>query len=168
MEHDPDVMRVCVINYLEEVKRRQSMLNWSREALDDARRGMDALKAPTIGCEADVPGYRDKTFEAYSILVDKREEYADQIIQNFSFLRFASSICSKADPARYVCYRHWVDDLPWSDIAPEIGYSVGHIKTNIVPLGIKQIYELMPGEFRSQDFPDAQPCWQGSQKTRRD
>ncbi len=157
MAHDLESIRYYAIEYLSEIRRRKEALEWSREELDGALSGMDALRSANYGCEPAIKVSRDKTHEAYLRLDEARAEYASQIVESCEFLRESRKVCNRERPAGWVCYLHWVDGKQWADIAHEMGYSLSHVKTNLVPAGLAQIYERMPEEFRSELIPNAQP-----------
>lgn len=158
MEHDPNVIRECALAYLAEARRCRESLRWSREELSEAEENMDAVQSSMkIGCEIDAQRFRDKTHEAYSVLVEAREKYVEQILECFSFLAESRSVCDLSDPERRACWVHWVEGKPWAEVAALVGYSVGHIKTNVVPHGLAKIYKRMPEQYRRYTIPDAQP-----------
>lgn len=155
MEHSPEVIKHCVLEFFAEFKHRRSLIDWRREELSLAEEGMDAIQSARIGCELDVQGYRDKTNEAYMILNKKREEFAFAIAENLSWINEAWKICNKEDRDIYAVWLHYVDGLRWHDISYRLGYSVSHLKTNVAPKGLKKIYEKMPEEFRRYTIPDS-------------
>ncbi len=158
MEHDPNVIRECALTYLAEAKRCRESLRWSREELNEAEQNMDALQSSMkIGCEIDAKRYRDKTHEAYVILEDARDRFVEHVTECMGFLAESQKVCDLDDLERKVCWMHWVEGRKWCEVANLVGYSAGHIKTKVVPKGLKKIYELMPEQYRRYTIPDAQP-----------
>ncbi len=54
MEHSPEVIKHCVLEFFAEFKHRRSLIDWRREELSLAEEGMDAIQSARIGCELDL------------------------------------------------------------------------------------------------------------------
>lgn len=161
MEHDPEVMNICAVAYLEEVRRRKASLAWVREEYIQARDDFDEL------CSRPMPGHgpaikqrQDGISKAYVILEERRDEMAREIVESMEFLSHAFDICAgeglNCDMAEGICYQHYVNGAKWESLAASTGYSLSHIKTKVRPRGLARIYKRMPEEFRRTPIPNAE------------
>lgn len=148
--HDKQVMRICVEEYLENIKA----LTQGKRRLDSLIEQMDGLKSPKYG---DIPSTEvgDKVGETAAELVELRDEWAEQARQYADSLAEAIRICDVTMDHRWVCYRHYVCGWTWKQCADEVNYSLGHVKNILAPRGIHEIYWLMPEKWRRRSMPDA-------------
>lgn len=155
MEHDPHVVRVCAIKYLEDIKDHRAKLAWSRGQVAKAQEEMDGIKTTNLGYGPALRTEYDKMFAAY----DKREQaIADclqQMAESMELVSDSRRVCDPEHGPSHACWLHYVEGKPWKEIADGMGYDVDYLRDDVRDRGLARIYKRMPEEYRRTPIPNA-------------
>ena len=155
-EHDIEVMRVCVKAYLshmrhinEDIREIELRINQIKERVDLMGIAYDRVVVST-STQGDSIG------EAVATLDELKQELADRIKSYQRLFEEARDMCQRHYVGRWSLWMHEVEGKKWSHIAKLIGYSESRTY-DIAEGGLREIYDLMPEEYRRYSIPNAQP-----------
>lgn len=151
-------MRDRVEAYLKDISAKERGMKRLQERIEEKRLDIQGLRSPKYG-EISSKAVEDRLGAAFDALDDLKAQWA-QLAQDYSdALANAIDVCDVTKDHRWICFKHYVDGWTWSQCAEVINFSSGYVKNILAPKGIKEIFVLMPEEWRSLNIPDACPHW---------
>lgn len=156
VEHDIEVMRICVKAYLnhmrfinDDIREIEIKIRQTKDRLDLMGVAYDkvSVSTSTIG---------DSIGEGIATLEQLTQEWAERIKKYEKLLDQAKSMCLPHYVGRYAMWLHEVECREWEYVGRIIGYSERQTRT-IAESGMKEIYVLMPEEYRRYSIPNAMP-----------
>lgn len=156
MEHNFEVQRYCVIKYLSKIRYIDEDLKHVRDRISEIEQSLvlSGVSYDKIGSAPSTTG--DKIPDGILRLMDKREELQMKLSLHFGLLDEARELCPPSNRPRWCLWLHYVDGYDWSSVGKKLGYSERHTRL-MACTGIREIYELMPEEFRRYTIPNAAP-----------
>lgn len=155
MEHDPQVVRICAISYLEDIKKHRSKLTWSRERVTKAQEDMDGIKTTNLGYGPALRTEYDKMFAAYDRRQKAIADCLQQMAESMELVADSKRVCDPDHDPSQACWLHYVEDKPWKEIAERMGYDVDYLRDDVRERGLARIYKRMPEEYRRAPIPNA-------------
>lgn len=155
-EHDLDVMRFCVKSYLSHMRLIKDDI---REIEIRIREIKDRLGVMAVDYSKDAVSTSsdgDRIGEAIAHIEELQEELSVRIINYQNLLADAQDMCQPHYVGRYAMWLHEVEQREWEYVGRIIGYSERQTRT-IAEGGLREIYELMPEEYRRYSIPNALP-----------
>ena len=154
MQHNFEVMKFCVNEYLSKVKYADTIIRQAREDLEQARA---ALRLCAVDYTAEyIKAYPVAGDDALNRKIHKLQMMESQYTEKLDFYgglkAQALDICTLSDQRMCVWYRR-IENLKDAEIAKKYACSTATVRRWIVE-GYQNIYYLMPEEYRRQSIPD--------------
>lgn len=150
-----EVMKYCVRAWLDDVKQRTIVIEDVSERIrriESALR-LRGVRFDKIGASAPT----DSTVSDGLIrLQELRAEWSDRVEECTGVFREAYNLCGPEYPNRYVVWLHDYEGMKWEKVGERVNYSEPQAR-RIAKIGYREIYEVMPEEWRRAPIPDAQP-----------
>ena len=156
MEHDFEVMRTCVHEYLRHVRDTGASLSAIEEAIErqQARMEPGALSCNRIGGRSALDV--GKAPEGVARLAELRERWSEEFALCADDLTEAKCLCRPIHENRYILWLHRVEGLKWEIVASKTGTSVQTCR-RAERSGVMELYALMPERWRREPIPNAAP-----------
>lgn len=154
MEHDIYVMRACVAAYLRHIRAMDAEMRDIERRIRDVRARMEGL-----GVRLDGSGHGgggDRMADGVAMIAELEAEWSDRVRSNRAEVERARDMCSPAYVGRRAVWLHVVEGLTWAHVGRVIGYSESQAR-RIADGGVRELYRIIPEEYRSATFPDAAP-----------
>lgn len=156
MEHSFDVQCHCVKMYLQHMRYIHNDIAYIKDRIQDIQNsliltGVDFDKHGS--CPSSSP---DKIPDGLIRLNELREELKDRLVSYAYLLEEARDLCEPHNIARWALWLHYVDGKDWASTGKIIGYSERYTRS-IADAGIRELYMLMPEEYRRYTIPNAAP-----------
>lgn len=153
-EHDLEVMRLCVKQYLGHMKHYYDDLREIeiRIRTIETRLGLLGVSYDGISVSVSIDG--DQIGERLAEIYELRAELLDRMTAYERLFQDAQDICQPHHVGRYAVWLHEVEGRDWAYVGRIIGYEERQAR-RIADGGIREIYELMPREYQSQALPNA-------------
>lgn len=154
MEHSFDVMKICVTEYV----RYVASLDASMRAIEadiacqNARLDLMGVSLGERGGAAN----RDALPDGVIKLMELREKWSEEYAQLADDLERARELCEPLHANRRAVWLHFAERMTWAEVGRAIGYSERNAK-RIAETGIRELYALMPEEWRRDPIPNAAP-----------
>lgn len=155
-EHDFEVMRICVKAYLHHMRHIDDDIREIKLRIEQVKDrmkvcGIDYSKITvTTSTEGDTIG------ASIALLQELKSEFDDRIIHYQKLYEDAKDLCQPHFVGRYAIWMHEVERREWEYVGRVIGYEERQAR-RIADGGIRELYELMPEEYRRYSIPNAQP-----------
>ena len=147
MNHDPQLIRACVLNYLREIRNIKESLESIEEQVERQSSRLD-LMGITYNDMPHSPNVNtDKVPDGVSELIELRESLDAAYYSYARELERARSICLPVNFPAYLLWLHHVEGLAWWKVANKVGYSTDHTQ-HIAAKGYEYVYQMMPEEYR--------------------
>ena len=154
MEHDINVMRICVYTYFEHLRHLKENVHEIEARIREIRSSIE-LKAIVYSSMPGGPSTDgDKFGNALARLENANAEW-DAAIDNL-YIEYDKMmrLCLPSYLGRYALWLHKVEHHSWEYVGRITGYSESHIK-RIGYEAIPEMYELIPESFRRSSIPNA-------------
>ncbi len=153
-DHDIHVMRECVTNYLKHVGRIESDIKQLETRIEDLRESMRGLAinlGTSRGCSVS-----DRMADGVAKIIEYEREWNDRIVNDYDEFNAVRDMCDVHHVGRYAMWMRVVEGRTWEYIGSKIGYCERHART-IADGGVRELYPLIPEEYRRSTFPNAAP-----------
>lgn len=156
MEHDFEVMKICVYDYLHYVRSLEASLLAIGEDIErqQARIELGAVRYGRIGGRSALDV--DKVPDGVARLMELRDKWSAEFARYADYLTSAKAVCRPIYENRYILWLHRVEGLKWDAVARRIGASTQTCR-RAERMGVQELYTLMPEEFRRDAIPNAAP-----------
>lgn len=152
MEHHPDVVRICVIEYLTSIRGMEVSMRDLEHRIAELRFRLEGLSGG--GGSAIRTASADRMSEGIGRLEILEEEWSTTVALYADRISEAMCICATNHMNRYICWMHWVEKLTWEQVGCRLGYSKQHARL-LAESGITEIYGEMPEEYRRYSIPSS-------------
>jgi len=156
LEHDFEVMRACVHEYLRHVRSAGASLSAAEEAIERQRARMEpgALSCNRIGVRSALDVC--KMPEEVARLAELRKRWSEEFALCADDLAEAKRLCRPVHGNRYILWLHRAEGLRWEAVARRTGVSVQTCR-RAEGNGMRELYALMPERWRRDPIPNAAP-----------
>lgn len=158
--HDYEVMRICVIAWLRDVRAMEESMRELEHRIDDIReRTAGVAGVDYAGSAAPSGGYAgpDPTGDGVAELHALVDEWSALAASYASEIAGALALCDARWPNRRALWLHEACRLTWAQVAGRMGYSVQGAK-KMGAKGVVELYTLMPERWRRDVIPNAVPA----------
>lgn len=153
-EHDMYVMRACVTAWLDHIRRADAEIRELEARISDVRERLDGLGASIDGAGGGSGG--DRMADGVARIAELEDEWSARVSACYEEIERARDMCSPRHVGRYAMWLHVVEGRTWAYVGRVIGYSERQAK-RIADGGARDLYALIPEEFRRDAFPNAAP-----------
>lgn len=157
--HDYEVMRICVIAWLRDVRAMEESMRDLEHRIDDMRHrisGVAGVDYSGAGCPGGV-AQLDPTGEGVAALHALLDEWDGLAAAYAAEIAGAMALCDARWPNRRALWLHEAGRLTWAQVAGRMGYSVDRAK-HMGAEGVAELYTLMPERWRRDVIPNAIPA----------
>lgn len=158
MQHDIEVMKICVKAWLGEIHDYYVSITQDEEALANIRARVDIQSTKITDMpHATSTDPDDKLTETLSLQSELEQSWRDKMALHYPDIEQAYLLCY--DPpnlGREVCWEKYVQKITWREIAIKHSYSDRRIRY-IADDGIRGLYDEMPEQYRRYSIPNAMP-----------
>lgn len=142
-----DVQKICVLNYLAEMKHLSETLSEIDEQIEKQTSKLEGLSLSYSGMPGSPNANTDKLSNGVALLIELREGWDAAYYSYARELEHARLLCLPIYPERYLLWLHFVEGLTWRKVGEKVGYSPDHAQ-KLSHKGYEQLYQLMPERFR--------------------
>lgn len=153
MQHDAFVMREVVKAYLREVRLGQMRMRDLQDRMLTLRESMEGLRSPGASSGG---GPSDRMAEGMARLQKLEDEWSEAAVSYAAFAAEAYDLCFGHGVNRWAVWLHDVDGLTWEAVGRRVGYSEKNAR-RIAESGYRELYYIVPEEYRRSAFPNAAP-----------
>lgn len=153
-DHDMYVMRACVTAWLDHVRRQDAEIRELESRIAEVRERLDGLGASVEGGGRGSGG--DRMAEGVARISELEGEWSARVAACMAEIERARDMCSPSHVGRHAMWLHVVEGRTWAYVGRAIGYSERQAK-RIADGGCRDLYPLIPEEFRRATFPNAAP-----------
>lgn len=153
-EHDIYVMRECVTNYLKYIGSIESGIRDLEHRISDLRESMRGLAINFDAARSG--GVSDRMADGVAKVIALEKEWNDRIVNQYDEFNKVRDMCDPRHVGRYAMWMRVVEGRTWEYIGSRIGYCDRHART-IADGGARELYYLIPEEYRRDTFPNAAP-----------
>ncbi len=154
MEHAAEVIAICTDEYLRYIRALRYALKDLEQEIEDMEQTLilSGVKYSDMGGGGYVT---DKVGDGVAKLLEMREKLAAEQVAHADELAHARNLCRFSEP-RQALWLSRVERKSYKQIAAQLGYSVMTIR-RMIPRGRRELYSVMPEQFRRQTIPNAIP-----------
>lgn len=153
MEHDINVMRICVEAYLNHIRFIDLRINAILDKIESIRSSIELTAASTDSINGSSDGDR------IAIAISKMDELTEELHSRINAYQTeydkAYNFCSES-MGKYALWLKYVEHSNWNDISDALGYSVVHTK-RLAYGSLEEVYTFIPEEYRRFPIPNALP-----------
>lgn len=156
LEHDFEVMRICVHDYLHYIRSIEASLLAMEEDIENQRARIEygAVRYGRVGGRGALDV--NKVPDGVARLMELRDQWLDEYAKHADELARAKALCRPIYENRHTLWLRRVEGLTWATVARRAGVSITTCN-RCERLGIQELYELLPEEFRRDAIPNAAP-----------
>lgn len=154
MEHSFDVMKHCVMAYVRYAASLDASMRDIEEDIARQNARLD-LMGVSIG-EGGATSNRDALPDGVIKLMELREKWSNEYARYADDLEQARELCERTHVNRRAAWLHFAERRTWAEVGRAIGYSERNAM-RIAETGIRELYVLMPEEWRRDPIPNAAP-----------
>ncbi|WP_165247503.1 hypothetical protein [Adlercreutzia sp. ZJ141] len=152
-EHDIYVMRECVRAWMHHIRALDADIRDAERRIRTIRERAEGVAGVSFD-DITSGGQGCSTADMVVQLVDLEREWSELVRANHAEVAAAKRMCSAGFLGRRAMWLHEVDGLTWNAVGDEIGYSAKQA-CRIADGGVRELYPMIPEQFKSGLFPDA-------------
>lgn len=156
VEHDFEVMRICVKSYLSHMRLIKDDIRELELRIREIKERLGVLAVDYSKENVSVSSDGDSIGKAIAKIEELQNELSERILNYQKLLANAQDLCQPHYLGRYAMWLHEVEQKTWTYVARCIGYSESRTY-DIAEAGIREIYYEMPEEYRRYSIPNALP-----------
>lgn len=154
MSHDIYVIRTAVARYLKHIKTMDDEIREIESRIRDIRSRLEGMGVSLDGGRA--CGQSDKMGDGVARIMELEAEWSDRVVACHAEFNAARDMCDPHHVGRWAMWMHVVEGRTWAYVGRVIGYGERQART-IADGGARELYYLMPEQFRRDAFPNAAP-----------
>lgn len=153
MEHSLEVIRICVRAYMRHIRMINDDVRVIAERISEIRTTVE-LTGVSFDSQGSASSTGDKMADGVARLVQMSEEFSLAIDRLDSEYKTAFLWCQPENVGCYAVWLHDVEGMQWRIVGELTGYSEKHIP-RIADKGYRELYDLIPEEYRRSSIPNA-------------